>query len=87
MLHSYLEVDVDPGDWSRVNESPYLFRLGRGLHYEMHQTLIVTDHPQAQNGRAADRPGQDRRRRLPRHLADTKLSLLSVNKKATPIGI
>ncbi len=57
--------DVDPVDRSRVNESPHPARLGRGLVHETHQAYSRADHPQAQNCRAADRPGQDRRRRLP----------------------
>jgi len=61
---------VDPGNRSRVNESPYPARLGRGLHQETHQAQSGADHPQAQNRRAADRSGQDRGRRLPRHRGD-----------------
>jgi hypothetical protein len=54
-----------PVDQPWVNESPHPARLGRGLDHETHQAHSRTDHPQAQNSRAADRPGQDRRRRLP----------------------
>jgi putative transposase len=36
----------------------------------MKRTLNGADHPQAQNGRAADRPGQDGRRRLQRDRDD-----------------
>ena len=61
---------MDPGDRSRVNESPHPARLGRGLHHETNQALSGADHPQAQNGRAADRPGQDGRRRLSRDRGD-----------------
>ena len=61
---------MDPGDRSRVNESPYPARLGRGLHHETHQAHGGADHPQAENCRAADRPGQDRRRRLPSDRGD-----------------
>jgi len=53
-----------------VNESPHPARLGRGLHHETHQAHGGADHPQAENCRAADRPGQDRRRRLPCHRGD-----------------
>jgi len=59
--------DVDPGNRSRVRESPQTVRLGRGPEHETHQTPSRTDHPQAQNSRAAGRPRQDSRRRLPRH--------------------
>jgi hypothetical protein len=62
--------DVDSRNRSRVNERPHPARLGRGLHHETDQALSGADHPQAQNGRAADRPGQDRRRRLPRGRGD-----------------
>jgi hypothetical protein len=62
--------DVDPGDRSRVNESSHPARLGRGLEHETHLAHSRADHPQAQNGRAADRPGQDRRRRLLRDRGD-----------------
>ena len=48
-----------------MNESPQPARLGRGFHHETDQALSGTDHPQAQDRRAADRPGQDRRRGLP----------------------
>ena len=69
---------MDPGNRSRVNESLQPARLGRGLDHETHQAHIRTDHPQALaegfceavDRRAADRPGQDRRRRLPRHRGD-----------------
>jgi hypothetical protein len=68
-------IDVDPGDRSRVNESPQPARLGLGLHHETDQALTGADYPQALaegfceavNRRAADRLGQDRRRDLPRH--------------------
>ena len=40
-------------------ESPHPPRLGRGLHHETHQAHSRDDHPQAQNRRADDRPGQD----------------------------
>ena len=53
-----------------MNESPRPARLGRGLDHETHQAQSRADHPQAQNGRAADCPGQDRRRRLPRDRGD-----------------
>jgi len=53
-----------------VNESLQPARLGRGLHHETHQAHSGADHPQAQDRRAADCPGQDRRRRLPRHRGD-----------------
>ena len=36
----------------------------------MHQAHVGADHPQAENCRAADRPGQDRRRRLPSDRGD-----------------
>jgi len=62
--------DVDPGNRSRVNESPQPAQSGRGLHHETHQALSGTDHPQAENRRATDRPGQDRRRGLPRDRGD-----------------
>ena len=62
--------DVDPENRSRVNESLQPARLGRGLHHETHQAYSGADHPQAQDRRAADRPGQDRRRRLPRDRGD-----------------
>ena len=69
---------MDPGDRSRVNESPHPARLGRGLDHETHKAHSRADHPQslaegfceAVNGRAADRPGQDRRRGLPRDRGD-----------------
>jgi hypothetical protein len=57
--------DVACGKRTRVNESPQPAKLGRRLHHETHQALSGADHPQAQNSRAADRPGQERRRRLP----------------------
>ena len=57
---------MDPGIRTGVNESPQPARLGRGLDHETHQAHSRADHPQAQDRRAADRPGQDRRRRLPR---------------------
>ncbi|MCP9792805.1 hypothetical protein KBZ20_13645, partial [Vulcanococcus limneticus Candia 3F8] len=41
--------DVDPGNRSRVNESPHPARLGRGLDHETHQAHSRADHPQAQN--------------------------------------
>jgi len=53
-----------------VNESPYPARLGRGLHHETPQAYSRADHPQTQNRRTADRPGQDRCRRLPLHRGD-----------------
>jgi hypothetical protein len=67
--------DVDPGKRSRVNESHQPARLGRGLDHETDQAHSGADHPQALtegfceavDGGAVDRPGQDRRRRLPRH--------------------
>jgi len=40
---------VDPGDRTRVNESPHPARLGRGLHHETHQAYGGADHPQAEN--------------------------------------
>jgi putative transposase len=61
---------VDPGNRSRVYESPQPAKLGPGLHHETHQVHSRADHPQAQNGRAADRPRQDRRQRLPRDRGD-----------------
>ena len=64
-------LDVDPADHSRANESPHPARLGRVLDHEMHQASSRADHPQALNGRAADRPGQDRRPRLPCDRGDT----------------
>ncbi|QNG26574.1 transposase [Synechococcus sp. HK01-R] len=42
-------IDVAPGNWSRVNESPHPARLGRGLHHETHPPHTRADHPQAQN--------------------------------------
>ncbi|QEY33394.1 transposase [Synechococcus sp. RSCCF101] len=63
--------DVDPGNRSRVNESPQPARLGRGLHHETNPPHTRADHPQAQDRRAADRPGQDRQRGLPRDRGDT----------------
>lgn len=65
-----IATDVDPDNRSKVNESPHPARLGRGLHHETHQAHSGADHPQAQNRRAADRPGQDRRRCLPCHRGD-----------------
>jgi len=61
---------VDPGNRSRVNESPHPARLGRGLDHETDQAHGGADHPQAQDRRAADRPGQDCHRGLPRHRGD-----------------
>jgi len=49
---------VDPGDRSRVNESPHPARLGRGLHHETHKANSGADHPQAQDRRAADTQGK-----------------------------
>jgi Transposase len=49
---------VDPGDRSRVNESPQPARLGRGPHHETHQAHSRADHPQAQDRRATDRWGK-----------------------------
>ncbi|SBO43937.1 protein of unknown function [Cyanobium sp. NIES-981] len=68
MLH--FRSDVDPNSRSRLNESLQPARLGRGLHHETHQAHSGADHPQAQDRRAADRLGQDRRRRLPCHRGD-----------------
>ncbi len=51
--------------------SPHPARLGRPLLNETDQALSGIDHPQAQERRAADRPGQDRFRGLPRHRGDT----------------
>ena len=62
--------DVDTGDRPRVNKSPQPARLSRGLDLETHQAHSRADHPQAQNRRAADRPEQDRRRRLLGHRSD-----------------
>ena len=59
--------DVDPRNESMVNESPHPAKLGRGLDHETHQAHTRADHPQAQDGRATDQPGQDRRGGLPRH--------------------
>jgi len=56
--------------WSRVNESPHPARLGQGLHHETNQAYGAADHPPAQNRRAVDRPGQDRRRGLSCHLSE-----------------
>jgi len=53
-----------------VNESPHPATLGRGLRHETHQAHGGTHHPQAQDRRAADRPGQDRRRCLLRDRGD-----------------
>jgi putative transposase len=53
-----------------VNESLQPAKLGRGLDHETHQAHSGADHPQAQDCRAADRPGKNRRRRLPRHRGD-----------------
>jgi len=64
------DADVNPGNRTRVNESPQQARLGRGLRHETHQAHSRVDHPQAQAHRAADRSGQDRCRRLPRHQSD-----------------
>ena len=47
-----------PGNRSRVNESLQPARLGRGHHHETHQAHSGANHPQAQNSRAADRPGK-----------------------------
>ena len=69
---------VAPGNRSKVNESPHPARLGRGLQHETNLTHSRADHPQALaegfceavvRG-AADRPRQDRRRRLPRPRGD-----------------
>jgi hypothetical protein len=64
------QCDVDPGDTTTVNESPQPARLGRRLQHETHQAHGGVDHPQAEDRRAADRPGQDRDRRLSRHQGD-----------------
>jgi putative transposase len=45
--------DVDPGNRSRVNESPPTARLGRGLDHERHQAHSGADHPQALARRAS----------------------------------
>jgi len=50
-----------------VNESPHQARLGRGFDHETHRAHGGANHPQAEIGGAADRPGQDRRRGLPCH--------------------
>jgi len=42
-------IDVDPGDRSRVNESPHPARLGRAFHHETYQVHGGADHPQAGN--------------------------------------
>jgi hypothetical protein len=52
-------IDVAPENRSTVNESPYPARLGRGFHHETYQAYDGTDNTQAQDRRAADRPGQD----------------------------
>ena len=44
---------MDPGNRSRVNESPQPARLGRGLHHETHQAHSGADHPQALARRAS----------------------------------
>ncbi len=49
---------MDPGNGSRVDESPYLARLGRGFHHETFQALSGADHPQAQNRRAVIAQGK-----------------------------
>lgn len=46
-------IDVDPGNRSRVNESPHPAKLGRGFDHETHQTT---------GAGAGDRPAQPRRR-------------------------
>lgn len=43
------DADVDPGERSRVNESPQPVRLGLALDHETHQAHSGADHPQAQD--------------------------------------
>jgi len=62
--------DVDPESRSRVNESLYPGRVVRGVHHETQQAEGGVDRPRAQSRRAADRPGQNRRRGLPCHRSD-----------------
>jgi len=50
---SQRSIDVDPGNRSRVNESPHPAKLGRGFDHETHQ---------ATGAGAGDRPAQPRRR-------------------------
>ena len=45
--------DVDPGNRSRVNESPHPAKLSRGLDHETHQAHTSADHPQALARRAS----------------------------------
>lgn len=56
--------DVVTGNRSGVNESPQPARLGRRLDHGTYLIHSGADHPEAQNCRAADCPGQNRRRRL-----------------------
>ena len=58
--HRWFQIDVAPGNWSRVNESPHPARLGRGLHHETHPRHARADDPQTQKDRAVNRPRQDR---------------------------
>lgn len=60
--------DVNLGNRSWVNERSQPARLGWGLGHEAHRPYRGANHPQAQNGGAVDRPGQDRRRDLPLRL-------------------
>lgn len=55
---------MDPGNESRLNESPQTARLGRGLDHETHQAHSGADHPQAKDRQAADHPRQVHRRRF-----------------------
>ena len=47
------DLEVDPGNRSRVNESPQPARLGQGLDHETHQAHSRVDHPQALARRAS----------------------------------
>jgi len=56
---------VEPGNRSRVNESPHLARLSRGLHHETHQHTVEQIIRKIKSGEQLIAQ-RNRRRGLPR---------------------